>query len=210
MTRMGKWYFDLISPFAYLSLAQFDQLPSDFVVEPTPVLFAGLLAHWEQKGPAEIPAKRLHTYRQCIWIAGTLGIPFRMPPAHPFNPLAALRLLCALGPTIEQTRIASHFVFGLGRDPSDPRELQALGSMLDVLDVSLALEKADKGKLRKNTEDAAARGAWGVPTFDVGGELFWGADSVPMLLQFLKEPALFTEGEMARAACLPIGAMRKL
>ena len=93
--RAADWYFDFLSPFSYLQLVQFDRLPPDLEITYRPVLFAGLLGHWEHKGPAEIPAKRVHTYRWCHWYAARHGIPFRMPPAHPFNPLRPLRLAVA-------------------------------------------------------------------------------------------------------------------
>ena len=57
MTRHADWYFDYVSPFAYLQLEGFDRLPDDLVIRAKPVLFAGLLGYWEHKGPAEIPAK---------------------------------------------------------------------------------------------------------------------------------------------------------
>jgi 2-hydroxychromene-2-carboxylate isomerase len=211
MSRSATFYFDVISPYVYLLLADLKRLPADVAVTPKPVLFAGLLGHWGNKGPAEIPAKRLHTYRQCAWAAQTLGIPFRMPPAHPFNPLGALRLLCALGPTMEQARIASAFVFGQGGDPSTPAGLKALGRALSV-DAPEAMASAPEAKaaLRANTDEALARGVWGVPTFDVGGQLFWGADSFPMLLSFLENPRLFENEEMRRIETLPIGATRSL
>jgi 2-hydroxychromene-2-carboxylate isomerase len=210
MPRLLTWYFDVISPYAYLQTGDLNRLPEDVVVTPKPVLFAGLLNHWGQKGPAEIPAKRLHTYRQCAWMAAERGLPFRMPKAHPFNPLAALRLLCALGPTIEQAKTATRFVFGEGGDPSTQEGLAALGRMLNVDDpVTLAGSDAAKTRLRANTDEAIAKSVWGVPTFEAGGELFWGADSFPMLLGFLADPKLFASEEMRRHGELPVGAVRK-
>jgi 2-hydroxychromene-2-carboxylate isomerase len=211
MPRSAVWYFDVISPYVYLQLADLGRLPADIAIDPKPVLFAGLLGHWGQKGPAEIPGKRLHTYRQCAWLAETRGIPFRMPPAHPFNPLAALRLLCALGPTLEQARIASAFVFGEGRDPSTPEGLSTLGLALGVQDAEgLASHESAKATLRANTEEAVAAGVWGVPSFAVGGQLFWGCDSFPMMLDFLADPKLFENAEMQRHATLPTGATRRV
>jgi 2-hydroxychromene-2-carboxylate isomerase len=211
MARTAVWYFDIISPYVYLQLADFGRLPVDVAVTPKPVLFAGLLNHAGQKGPAEIPGKRLHTYRQCAWLANERGIPFRMPPAHPFNPLGALRLLCALGPTPEQARIASSFVFGEGRDPSDPAELELLAKKLSETGAAqLGSQETAKAKLRANTDEAIAKGVWGVPTFTIEGELFWGADSFPMLLDFLAHPALFATDEMRRYDNLPTGATRKM
>lgn len=203
-------YFDLISPYVYLLLSDFDPLPSEIAIRPVPILFAALLNHSGTRGPAEIPAKRIHTYRQCAWLAQTRNISFRMPSRHPFNPLAALRLLCALGPTLEQTRIASHFVFGDGKDPSTPESLAELGGRLGVENAAaLASAPASKDLLRTNTDEALAHGVWGVPTLLIGGELFWGADSLPMALDFLRDPGLFETPEMKRIATLPIGASRK-
>ena len=88
----AAWYFDVISPFAYLQLVRFDRLPEDLTITYRPILFAGLLGHWGHKGPAEIEAKRLHTYRFSQWRADREGIRLRYPPVHPFNPLKALRL----------------------------------------------------------------------------------------------------------------------
>jgi len=211
MPRLLTWYFDVISPYAYLQTGDLHRLPPDTVIAAKPVLFAGLLNHWGQKGPAEISAKRLHTYRQCAWMAAERGLPFRMPPAHPFNPLAALRLLCALGPTVEQARIATRFVFGEGRDPSTPEGLAALGQALGIdSPAALVADEAAKTKLRANTDEAIAKTVWGVPTFEAAGELFWGADSFPMLLDFLGNPTLFDSEEMRRHGDLPMGAVRKV
>ena len=63
------WYFDFISPFAYIQHCQFDRLPKDVTVEYKPILLAGLLNHWENVGPAEIEPKRVFTYKHCYWLA---------------------------------------------------------------------------------------------------------------------------------------------
>lgn len=54
---MADWYFDFISPFAYLQFVRLGEL-AGARLRLRPVLFAGLLQHWGQLGPAEIPAKR--------------------------------------------------------------------------------------------------------------------------------------------------------
>ena len=108
------WYFDFISPYSYLHLKQFHRLPAGFEVEYVPVLFAGLLKHYEHKGPAEIAPKRSYMYRQLVWLAADLGIPFKFPPAHPFNPIHALRLVLAAGPTRAHVETAFDMVWGKG------------------------------------------------------------------------------------------------
>ena len=85
------WYFDIISPYSHLHFKLFDKITTPLEIEYVPVLFAGLLKAHGSKGPAEIIEKRRHTYRMCVWLAEQNNIPFRLPPAHPFNPLSALR-----------------------------------------------------------------------------------------------------------------------
>jgi 2-hydroxychromene-2-carboxylate isomerase len=205
----APWYFDPISPYVYLQLPDLERLPPRVRLRPVPVLLGALLKHWGTKGPAEIPAKRTHTYRQCVWLARSRGLPFRMPPRHPFNPLPVLRLLCALGPTLEQARIASRFVFEDGRDPSTEEGLRELGLRLQVHDAeALATSPSVKDKLRSNTDEAIAHGVWGVPTLRIDGELFWGADSFPMALDYLADPSLFETAAMKQLAALPVGASR--
>ena len=122
------WYFDVISPYAYLHLKQFAKIAQPLDIEYRPVLFAGLLKHWETKGPAELPAKRRHTYRQCVWTARVNGL---------------------------------------------------------------------------------AAGVWGVPTFELDGELFWGADTIDFMNAFLADRTLFAQPDMRRADAAEVGAARK-
>ena len=124
--RALDWYFDFISPYAYLQSAQFPALPDDMVVRIKPVLFGALLDKSGTLGPAEIPGKREHTYRQVLWLAQTHGIDFKMPPRHPFNPLPALRLAASLDADLETVQRIFRFIWAEGRDPSDPREFAAL------------------------------------------------------------------------------------
>ena len=101
MPAQAQWYFDFVSPYAYLQFKRLNEVPSSLDYEMVPILFAGLLKHWEHKGPAEIGPKRIDTYRHCQWLAEDLGIPFRLPQAHPFNPLPYLRLCISLGSSPE-------------------------------------------------------------------------------------------------------------
>ncbi len=207
----ADWYFDFLSPFSYLQLAQFDRLPPDLEVTYRPVLFAGLLAHWEHKGPAEIPAKRVQTYRWCHWYAARRGIPFRMPPAHPFNPLRPLRLAVARGAEPALIRALFDAIWAEGRDPSDDAEWQALTARLGIADADETIARREvKDALRRGTEEAAERGVFGIPTFAIGDEIFWGLDTTDLVLDYLGDPNMLKTGEYARIAALPIAQARRL
>ena len=208
--RTCDWYFDILSPFAYLQWKTRDRLGGRIRLRPVPILLGALLGHWDQKGPAEIAPKRLHTYRYCQWRAGRLGVPFRFPPGHPFNPIAALRLIVALDGAEPAVDALFDAAFREGRDLADPRELAAIGRGLGVEDVAAATGQDEvKQRLRANTEAAIARGVFGVPTVDVDGTLFWGEDATDMLIDYLDDPGLFETAEMRRLAKLPVAATRR-
>lgn len=211
--KQADWYFDFISPFAYFQFARFHQLPAALAITCKPVLFAGLLGHWKHKGPAEIPEKRRHTYRYSKWFADRNGIAFTMPPAHPFNPLPALRLSIALDGSREAIATIFDVIFGEGCDVAS-EEGWAMATERLGLDRAEAADRiADplvKAALRVNTEEALSKGVFGVPTFEVDGELFWGVDATEMLLDYLADPSLFTTGDMVRISDLPIGQARKI
>ena len=207
----ADWYFDFLSPFSYLQLAQFDRLPPDLEVTYRPVLFAGLLAHWEHKGPAEIPAKRVQTYRWCHWYAARHGIPFRMPPAHPFNPLRPLRLAVAQDAEPALIRALFDAIWAEGRDPSQDEEWQGLTGRLGIADADEMIARPEvKEALRRGTEEAAERGVFGIPTLVIGDEVFWGLDTTDLVLDYLNDPTMLKSGEYARISDLPIAQARKL
>jgi 2-hydroxychromene-2-carboxylate isomerase len=174
-----------------------------------PVLFAALLDHFGQRGPAEIPSKRRFTYRFALWRARRLQLPMQFPPAHPFNPLAALRLIIAAGSTLHAARIVLTAVFGAGRDVSDPSVVVQLAQELGVANPEQALaDPAVKARLRQNTQWASERGVFGVPTLVIGEELFWGHDAIDMALDYLKNPGDFSDAAMRAIDQLPIAAAR--
>lgn len=212
MTRRITFYYDLISPFAHVALKRLSELPADVEIEPAPVLLGALLAHWGQRGPAEIAPKRLHTYRLATHLAASHGIAMRFPPRHPFNPLSALRILAGADADLAMVGRAFDFVFGRGGAVDTPEGLAAFAEAVGA-PVSLATGEAAKARLRTLTEEAIARGVFGVPTFAVpaagGHELFWGVDSKDMLKDWLADGELFGKEPYAHLEQVEIGVVRK-
>ena len=208
--KTADWYFDFISPFAYLQSERLARFDGKLDIRPVPLLFAGLLKHWGQKGPAEMATKRRFTYRQVQWLADRNGIPFRFPPQHPLNPVRALRAAVALGATMDAIHTIFRFVWGEGRDPNDPAEWAELARRLDAPDLDARCnDAAVKSQLLRNGEQALASGVFGVPTLAIDHELFWGFDATDMALDYLADPALFSGVAYARIDSLPVGAARK-
>lgn len=203
------WYFDFISPFAYLQSELLDGLQGVHAIHYRPLLFAGLLKHWDNKGPAEIAPKRLWTFEHCVWLAHSHGIPMRLPPAHPFNPLPLLRLCLALGSTPQAVQRLFRFVW---RDGHLPTEGESWAALLDELQATPEMLEAPevKAALKANGERAIAAGVFGVPTAVVDGRCFWGLDGTPMLQAYLNGDAFFASPELKAAQDLPQGLQRKL
>ena len=187
MQRITFW-FDPISPFAYLAFERLPQVLQGIghVVEYRPLLFGALLAHHAHKGPAEIEPKRAWTFRHVHWLAHRHGIPMDTPATHPFNPLPLLRLSVACGPNRRVAEALFHHVWRSGgADAVDPARLAALQAALaPARDPGSAEVKAE---LRAHTDAAIARGLFGVPSFELDdGRLFWGLDSLDMLAAALR------------------------
>ncbi|MEM6547004.1 MAG: DsbA family protein [Pseudomonadota bacterium] len=209
MTRKAEWFFDFISPYAYLQFCAFDRLPGDVEIVLRPVLFAGLLNHWGQLGPAEIPAKKGHTGLTTWWRARQRGIPFRPPPRHPFNPLSLLRLAIALDCRRDVVAEIFTHVWAEGQDGQDAQSLANLADKLKIADLeALTARPAVKQALRDNTDAAIALGVYGVPTFAIDGRLFWGDDMADLMLAWLQDPAILDEEGAAMASVEPAADRR--
>jgi 2-hydroxychromene-2-carboxylate isomerase len=210
MPDKASWYFDFISPYAYLQFKHFHKLPQALEITLLPILYAGLLAHWETKGPAEIPEKRKQTYQYCTWYAKKLGVPFRTPPAHPFNPLKLLRLAVGLGASKAIVEKIFDYTWGEGGDVHTDKGFMHLCERLNVTDVHAVISSDTvKECLRTNTEQAIRSGVYGIPTFVYNKSVFWGFDSTDMFVESLADPDLFLTPEMKRLATLPTAQERK-
>lgn len=213
-------YLDFISPYAYLA---FEQLPHAlqglrYEIDYVPVLFAGMLQHHGQLGPAEIEPKRAWTYRQVLWIAHQHGIPMDLPRAHPFNPLDLLRLALACSPDqvpagAHAGRVSRHVCEALlrhvwrgGADAVDAVRLQTLTETLKP--ARDPASEAVKAQLKASTAQAIARGVFGVPTFVVDDRLFWGFDALPLLRAWLMGDAWFAGPAWDASQGLPVGTAR--
>ncbi|WP_010095057.1 2-hydroxychromene-2-carboxylate isomerase [Burkholderia ubonensis] len=205
----ATWYFDFVSPFAYLQLEQFERLPPTLSIEPRPIVLGALLAHWGQKAPAEIAAKRVFTYRHAQYRADKLGIPFRMPPAHPFNPIRPLRLAIAMGGSLDVIRRIFRHIWRDGHDVASPEGFAALCDAVGYPEGVSAVDAQEvKDALRAHTDHAIAHGVFGVPTFEWDGELFWGEDATAMFVDCVASRAWLDSPEVRRISALPDGIRR--
>ncbi|MES2048605.1 MAG: 2-hydroxychromene-2-carboxylate isomerase [Pseudomonadota bacterium] len=189
-----QFYFDPISPFAWLASRDLQRLQEAGVqIDCRPVLFAGLLNAHGQKGPAEIPAKRVYTFHDVLRQATQHGYIFKGPPSHPFNPLRALRMCIALADAQERLRFAQALMIACWEQGADLSDAKVLDEIAQAAGFDGRLSAAAdmpevKEKLLLATENAIKNGIFGVPTFVLGKELFWGSDRIDALLWRLDHP----------------------
>ncbi len=209
-------YFDFISPYAYFAHLQVERIERTHgvKVEYRPVLFAALLDHHGHLGPAEIESKREATFRDIARYAATHGIPLSGPAAHPFVPTTALRLALPDVSGDDQVRVIDTLFsagWGHGLDLGDADQLAAA-----LEDVGLPGERwvartqkpVVKEALRASTAEAIERGVFGVPTFDVRGELVWGNDHVPTVEAILDGTDPLPDDAVRRLLAIPRAVTR--
>lgn len=183
MPHIDFW-FDVLSPYAYFASRRIGALAETHgaTLRLRPVLLAALLDHHGHLGPAEIPSKREHTFKDILRYARLHDVPLAGPPKHPFNPLTALRCCLPEVAGDDQPGVVRALFdagWGAGVDLGEPaaiaEALYAAGFDGPAM-VKATRDPEVKAALRGECVAALERGVFGVPTCDVDGELFWGND----------------------------------
>jgi 2-hydroxychromene-2-carboxylate isomerase len=211
-----KCYVDPVSPYVWLATHDFARLEAagaGLTLEP--VLFAGLLNAHGNIGPAELPAKRRYLFRDVMREAARRGMRFSGPPGHPFNPLLALRMCTAVDDAGERRRLFVTLVKACWEDGADLSDAATLGRLADGAGfdgqalLAAAVTPEIKHSLVEATARAAADGIFGVPTFRLGDELFWGGDRVDALLWRLNGGAIDEADLQAFLAREPLATRKR-
>lgn len=177
-------YVDYISPYAYFGWRNVRRLAKErgLEIDVHPVVFAAMLSHWGHLGPAEIPPKREWTFKHVARYAAVNGIPLRGPKSHPFRSLLPLRVTVAHED--DRLAIVDALFDAIWAEGIDGQSEEETAAALDRrgFDGAALVEKtkdpAIKNRLKEITAAAIGRGVFGVPTFAVKDELFWGNDSL--------------------------------
>lgn len=186
--------FDFISHNAYLAWARAQQIAAKHGLrfEPVPVVFGAMLSAHGQVGPAEVPPKSRWMLRDVLRKATLLNLPIAPPHSHPFKSLAPLRLACCALDASARIQLIDALwraTWAEGREVSNPAVLHEIATALG-LDAPRLLAESErediKQRLRANTEESLAAGAFGVPTVFARGQLFWGYDDLDALERFLE------------------------
>ncbi|MGH0030800.1 MAG: 2-hydroxychromene-2-carboxylate isomerase [Myxococcota bacterium] len=191
MARTLEFYFDYLSPYSYLANSQMPALAERTGAEIVyrPVLNGGIVTASENKAPPMVPAKLRYMGVDVPRWVKRFGVPFA-PPGGLMNTLRALRGAVALqldgGDFPAYHEALFRGAFADGRDLSDVANVLDLAAKagIDAEKLAARMEEPEvKEKLKADTAAAVERGLFGVPTFFVDDEMFFGVDH----LDFVEE-----------------------
>ncbi len=181
----ASFYFDLGSPYAYLSAERISGLFTEAELEQpewVPVLLGGLFQRFGRDSWAKGPG-RTEGIAEVERRASAYALPpIYWPDPWPGNMLTAMRVATfakQTGRTVSFSLAAFRQQFAAGRDLSDPDNVMIAGAACELHPRALlkAVEtEIVKSALREATDEAAELGVEGVPAVVVGGEVFWGDD----------------------------------
>jgi 2-hydroxychromene-2-carboxylate isomerase len=198
--RPIRFYFDFISPFAYLGSVAIERLAARLGrdVEWRPVLIGiTILKIMGMKPLPETPLKGPYLQRDFVRQAGYLDVPLARDAAPigqliaPLPPMRAFVMLNESDPVLAKRfgQEVFHARWVRRENPSTPEGLTLIGQRLGIgadLLVGANQDPAVKARLTVLVDEAIGLGVFGVPTFQVGAELFWGADHLPQLERWLE------------------------
>jgi len=190
----AEFLFDFGSPNGFLAHRVLPQIEAVAArngarVRFRPFLLGGLFKLTNNQSPvmayANIPNKLAYEMLELRRFIARHGIAFQMNPHFPVNTLLLMRGAVAaemVGTLAHYVEAGFHHMWEAPKKMDDPTVWsEAIASSGLDAERLLARTKEDdvKAKLLANTEAAAQRGAFGIPTFFVGAEMYFGKNTLP-------------------------------
>lgn len=194
------FFYDLSSPWTYLAFNNVQEVISetDADVSWRPFLVGGVFnavnqsVYAARSNPSD--PKVIHNFTWLHEWARLAGLPLDFPTSHhPVKSVLPMRACCALEDDqsllLRFTKAAFDAYFAEGRNIDDPEVVANVANSLGI-DGNALIQKTTtqdvKDRLRANTEEAIAKGAYGSPTMIVNeGQLYFGNDQLPLVRQGL-------------------------
>jgi 2-hydroxychromene-2-carboxylate isomerase len=195
MVRQIEFFFDYGSPFSYLAHIQLPGFAkrNGATVVYRPILLGAVLKATGNSSPMTVPAKARYMAKELKRWAARYNVQFALNP-HPFlgNTLALMRGAVAarhLGSFPAYNDVIYRAIWADGLDLGNVGVLAGVTRRagLDAAEIAALSERPEiKDELRRNTDEAVARGAFGAPTIFVGNEMFWGNDRFDFVEEALR------------------------
>jgi len=183
-----KLFFNFRSPYCYIASKTLFQIYDDYDVS----LVWRPLGGWSGRSPPERAKVKIPLTRQDVRrITGKMGIPMNPPPISTDPTIAGAASLLAQEKGLLREWIVEvmRAEWALGLDIGDEQALLDVGESIGLESTALKASFTDRSYLQQmedNWSEAQALGFIGVPSFQVGEELFWGADRIEYVLEHLQ------------------------
>ena len=181
MTKEIDFYFDFISPYAYLAYKKIQSLPKDIRINYKPILLGGLHNLEGITAPAFIKPKLKHMMNDCLLISKKYNFDFKWNSKFPINSLNIMRGCFDINLSNRDLYIETMFnaYWKYNLDISKEEILIPLLEQCKI-DKDIFLKKIKdpdiKEKLKEATNNAHIKEVFGAPTFIVNKKIFWGQD----------------------------------
>ena len=187
------FYFDFLSPFSFFAWLNHKEKLKEFDLSFNyrPILMGRLFSHHNFPGPGEIEAKRDYELKKCFRYAAKQNIQFSPPSSFPFNPLGIIRLATIEASSSDQIKVIDtvfRAIWQKGMVLEDPELVAKLFSQNDLSEeiIEKSFARESKKELKANIKSAIDAGLFGVPSFVINNEFFWGNDSFDDILAVLR------------------------
>ena len=187
-----EFFFDLASPYSYLAATQLPELArrTGATIAWRPFVLGAVMKATGNDMPARVANKARWMGQDLQRWAAHYGIPWQMTSHFPLSTVKAMRLVLLDEIKAETVALAAfRALWAEDRNITEEPELRRIAAAggLDVTTALAAIEDARiKDRLRANTDEAIARGAFGAPTMLVDEQLFWGNDRLHFVEAALK------------------------
>lgn len=190
--REIELFFDIGSSYSYLAFTQIDAIEkrTGWTVRARPFLLGGVFKATGNEMPARVAAKAKYMVRDMERWSEEYGIAFSIPASFPSITVSTQRALVAADRLFGQA-VLRKLARGLfdaywteGRDVADKAVIGEIANKLGLDGAAIVTgidAQETKDRLRADTEEAVARGAFGAPSFFVGDEMFFGNDRIAHL-----------------------------
>mgnify|MGYP001499375128 FL=1 len=188
MTKEVEFYFDFISPYAYLAYKKIQSLPNDIKIKYKPVLLGALHNLEGITAPAFIKPKLKHMISDCDLIANKNKSNFIWNSKFPINSLSVMRGYLFIN--AENRELYLNVMFdAYWKDNLDISNEKILKNLLEKCKIN-SIKFFDgikdlriKDELKSITQEAHDKGIFGAPTFVVNNKIFWGQDRLEFALE---------------------------
>ena len=187
-TKEVEFYFDFISPYAYLAYKKIQSLPKDIKIKYKPVLLGALHNLEGITAPAFIKPKLKHMISDCDLIANKNKSNFIWNSKFPINSLSVMRGYLFIN--AENRELYMNVMFdAYWKDNLDISNEKILKNLIEKCKINSSKffdgikDLKIKDKLKSITQEAHDKGIFGAPTFVVNNKIFWGQDRLEFALE---------------------------